>query len=129
LQIAGSLMTASTAEHRKGNKTMNTVTIDSGNSYIRTVTVGMLRSSHKGEILLVYLNDGEVDAAIMRFDQLSRKDRYFVRSSAQDPLSVQKRTQVGRKAFLMTTGGSSAILHGRYGSDDEVPAWPKALPY
>src|SRR5262245_24148486 len=38
----------------RGNKPMNTATIAPANRDSRTVTVGLFRSSRKGEILLVY---------------------------------------------------------------------------
>jgi hypothetical protein len=52
----------------------------------------------QGEILLVYLNDGKVNAAAMRDDQLSGKDRHLIRTTAEDPLSMLKRMKVRKKA-------------------------------
>jgi hypothetical protein len=77
---------------------MNTDTLAPGDRDIRTVSVGLFRSRRKGEILLVYLNDGEADATILLYNQLSRKERQRVHAAAQDPLSVLKRTHTTKKA-------------------------------
>ena len=63
-------------------------TTDSRNSALPTVTIGAIRSCHAGEIVLVYLNEGKSNAAVLRYDQLSRKEKGFIRAVAQDPLSV-----------------------------------------
>jgi len=78
---------------------MNSATIATDDRDLRRVTVGLFRSRGKGEILLVYLNDGEADAAVMRYDQLSRNDRSLVHATAQDPLSLLQRMKGRRKAF------------------------------
>lgn len=77
---------------------MNITTLVPGDRDVRTVTVGLFRSSSKGEILLIYLNDGADDAAVMRYDQLSRKNRSYIHAAARDPLSVLKRTKKGMQA-------------------------------
>jgi hypothetical protein len=76
---------------------MTTATNTTSDRDIRSVTIGAFRSRHKGEILLIYFNDGQADAAILRYDQLSGTERHLVRTTAQDPLGVLKRTKTGRK--------------------------------
>ena len=75
---------------------MNTANITIGDRDFRTVTIGIFRSKHQGEILLVYLHDGDTDATVMRYDQLSGNERHLVRTADQDPLSVLTRTTVER---------------------------------
>lgn len=71
-----------------------TLITDSRNSILPTVTIGAIKSSQKEEIVLVYLNAEEADSIILRYDQLSRKDRNVIRAIAQDPLSVLARMPV-----------------------------------
>jgi hypothetical protein len=60
-------------------------------SILPTVTIGTIKSDHKGEIVLVYLNENETNSFVLRYDQLSRKDRGIIQAIAQDPLSVLDR--------------------------------------
>lgn len=55
---------------------------------VLTVTVGTLHSDQEGDIILVYVNEGEDDAMVLRFDRLSRRARHLIESMAQDPLHV-----------------------------------------
>jgi hypothetical protein len=82
---------------------MNTAANTADDSRLPSVTIGVFRSCRKGEILLIYLNDGQTNAAILPYDQLSRQERRLVQVSAQDPLSVLKRTAAGRQASRRAT--------------------------
>ena len=57
------------------------------------VTIGTIKSAHEGEIVLVYLNNGEGETLVVRYDRLSPEYRGRVRAIAQDPLSVLERTR------------------------------------
>jgi hypothetical protein len=60
-------------------------------SILPTVTVGTIKSTREGDIVLVYLNENEANSFVLRYDQLSWKDRDIIQTIAQDPLSVLKR--------------------------------------
>ena len=72
---------------------MKTATNNIGNKQQNTfgMTIGRLQSSRKGEIVLVYLHKGETASSVVRYDQLSPKERRFVKAIAQDPLNVLDR--------------------------------------
>ncbi len=73
---------------------MNAITTqitDCRDSILPTITIGAIQSSREGEIILVYLNEGETDSSVLRYDRLSWRDRTIVRTLVQDPLKVLKR--------------------------------------
>lgn len=59
---------------------------------VMTVTVGTLHTDQEGDIILVYVNEGEDDSMVLRFDRLSRRARHLIESMAQDPLHVLSHT-------------------------------------
>lgn len=63
-------------------------TMQEGHTDQVSVTVGTFRSVCKPEVVLVYLNHGQNDPIVVRYDQLAGKFRRLVGSIATDPLGV-----------------------------------------
>jgi hypothetical protein len=83
-----------TTRPNKRRTTMNaiaTLITDCRNAILPTVTIGAIHSCRQGEIVLVYLDAGESNSHILRYDRLSREDRSVIQAIAQDPLSVLER--------------------------------------
>ena len=60
-----------------------------------SVTIGAIRTARKREIVLVYVDEGEHDPVVFRYDRLTCNDRKFISLVAQDPLNVLARKKSG----------------------------------
>jgi len=83
--------------------TMTDETCESENPCIPTVTVGVIKSRNKGEIILVYLNNDGGDPITVRYERLSRKERRVVQVVAQDPLHVLDRVKTMDRTIPSTS--------------------------
>lgn len=58
------------------------------NAHNLSISIGTVKSGRGDEIVLVYLDNGEAESLVVRYDRLSRPFRRLVKMLAYDPLGV-----------------------------------------